>query len=87
VRLLLTDLDMPSLGGRELAIVIHRLRPDLPVIVMSGGIAQNNQSYREYATAFLPKPFTAEGLLSIVRQTLDKADAEVPPAASVIVET
>jgi len=86
VRLLLTDLDMPSLGGRELSIALRRLRPDLPVIVMSGGITQTDPRYDEYATAYIPKPFTVESLLSIVRQTLDEAGAGVPPAALPMVE-
>ena len=86
VRLLLTDLEMPSLGGRELSIALRRLRPDLPVIVMSGGFTQTDQRYKEYATAYMPKPFTVESLLSVVRQTLDEVGAKVPPAASCMVE-
>ena len=78
VRLVLTDSDMPILGGAALAAALCRLKPGLPVVSMSGGGSHGN-AHKEFTTAFLAKPFQAETLLSIVRRTLDDAR---PPASS-----
>jgi len=79
VRLLLTDLQMPLLGGPALASALHRLRPDLPVIAMSGSADPGSRAPIPGFTAYLAKPFQAETLLSIVRATLDESPL---PAAS-----
>lgn len=71
VKLLLTDLQMPVLGGPALAAALRRMRPDLPVIAMSGADSRGSAVYKEFTTAFLAKPFLAETLLSLVRRTLD----------------
>ena len=75
VRLLLTDLQMPVLGGEALLAVIHRLQPLLPVVVMSGLEAASNPADAAPGPAFLAKPFRAETLLALVRLTLDRAQA------------
>jgi two-component system cell cycle sensor histidine kinase/response regulator CckA len=71
--LLLTDVVMPHMSGRQLAQRLREKRPNLPVLLMSGynddaavrdGVLQN-----EYA--FLQKPFTPEVLARRVRETLD----------------
>jgi two-component system CheB/CheR fusion protein len=70
--LLLTDVVMPELGGRELAEAALKLRPGLKVVFMSGhtqdvilkeGVQQG--------AAFLHKPFTPMQLAEKVRETLD----------------
>jgi CheY-like chemotaxis protein len=72
IDLLLTDVVMPELGGRELAEAALELRPGLKVVFMSGhtqdvilkeGVQQG--------AAFLHKPFTPMQLAEKVRQTLD----------------
>jgi len=83
VRLLLTDLQMPMLGGPALVAALHRINPDLPVVAMSGaGSKMGSAVHKEFTTAFLAKPFQAETLLSIVRRTLDETRPLVssPPA-------
>lgn len=72
VRLLLTDLQMPLLGGPALVTALRRLQPSLPVIAMSGAASRNSYvKNNEFTSAFLAKPFQAETLLSVVRDTLD----------------
>lgn len=71
VRLLLTDSDMPILGGAALAAALRRLRPTLPVICMSGAASVGNDRGKGSSTVLLPKPFRAEALLSIVHRVLD----------------
>jgi two-component system, cell cycle sensor histidine kinase and response regulator CckA len=66
--LLLTDVVMPRMSGRELAERVHKLYPDLPVLYMSGysdGQLTDQQLLAE-GTHLLPKPFTATDLLHAV---------------------
>jgi len=72
IDLLVTDVVMPELGGRELAEAALKLRPGLKVVFMSGhtqdvilkeGVQQG--------AAFLHKPFTPMQLAQKVRDTLD----------------
>jgi PAS domain S-box-containing protein len=73
VDLLLTDVIMPQMSGRELADELKALRPDLKVLFMSGYtddvIAQHG--ILDLATEFLQKPFTHETLGRKVREVLD----------------
>ena len=74
VDLLLTDVIMPGLNGRELADLLQPERPEMRVISMSGyaGDAIENHGVLAEGVAFLPKPFTLEDLLRKVRQVLDQ---------------
>jgi PAS domain S-box-containing protein len=78
VRLLITDNDMPVLGGTALVAALRRQRPHLPVIMISGGGNQTRDPYGPTATSFLAKPFTADALLTIVRQALDDVPSTAP---------
>jgi two-component system, chemotaxis family, CheB/CheR fusion protein len=72
IDLLVTDVVMPELGGRELAEGALKLRPDMKVLFMSGHT--HDVLLREgirKGTAFLQKPFTPAGLAQKVRDTLD----------------
>jgi PAS domain S-box-containing protein len=83
VRLLLTDLDMPIVGGAALTAALRRLNPALPVIAMSGGITQTDTSYKGFASSYLAKPFVANALLAIVRKTLDEAASTCSSSESI----
>jgi two-component system, chemotaxis family, CheB/CheR fusion protein len=74
IDLLVTDVVMPELGGRELAEAALKLRPALKVMFMSGhtqDVVLKEGIQR--GTAFLQKPFTATGFAQKVRATLDSA--------------
>ncbi len=71
VRLVLTDQHMPLLGSAGLLTALHRIKPGVPVIEMSGFNGGESPSRSPFSTAFLAKPFQAETLLSIVRSALD----------------
>jgi len=74
IHLLVTDLVMPNIGGRELAQRLIPLRPNIKVLFMSGysehsalDIALTNQP-----AIVLQKPFSLDALARNVRQVLDE---------------
>jgi CheY-like chemotaxis protein len=73
VDLLLTDVVMPSMGGRELVDRLRERRPDLKVIFTSGyaDSALLHRGVLDSSTRFLNKPFTAEALMRKARRVLD----------------
>jgi CheY-like chemotaxis protein len=72
IDLLVSDVAMPELGGRELAEGALRLRPGMRVMFMSGyhEDAVLKDGVR-HGTAFLQKPFTPFALALKVREALD----------------
>jgi PAS domain S-box-containing protein len=76
IDLLLTDVIMPRMNGRELAQMLGSLRPELKVIYMSGYTddAVLRQGIHELHTAFLQKPFGLSALARKVRDTLGRID-------------
>jgi two-component system, cell cycle sensor histidine kinase and response regulator CckA len=72
VRLVLLDMTMPILGGAEAATELRRIRPDIPIIAMSGyGDIEVLQHFsRAGVDDFLPKPFNPDQLAAKVRDAL-----------------
>jgi signal transduction histidine kinase len=69
--LLITDLAMPRIDGRELAERAADLRPGLPVLFMSGHPDEaTRRVLMEADRPYLQKPFTAEELLSRLEEIL-----------------
>ncbi|HET6194688.1 MAG TPA: ATP-binding protein, partial [Acetobacteraceae bacterium] len=77
IHLLVSDLVMPRLSGRELMTQLRRQRPAIAVLLMSGYV--DDAALAEFTPqpgiAFLEKPFTAPALLGKVRQVLGQAAA------------
>jgi len=73
IDLLLTDVVLPDRNGRTLAETVHRLRPQLPVIYMSGYTdnAISDQGVLEPGMRFLEKPVSSAVLLRAIRSALD----------------
>ena len=74
IHLLMTDLVMPKLAGREMAERILALRPELRVLFMSGYTEDVIvlQGVESASANFLQKPFTLAGLTNKVREVLDR---------------
>ena len=73
IELLLTDVIMPGMNGRELARILAETRPRMRVLYMSGytDAAISQQGILAPGTAFLSKPFTPDVLARKVREVLD----------------
>lgn len=74
IDLVLTDVEMPTLGGRGMVDELHELSPGLRVLFMSGYTDNEilRRGIRTSETEFLQKPFTAEALCAAVRSVLSK---------------
>jgi two-component system cell cycle sensor histidine kinase/response regulator CckA len=74
IHLLLTDVVMPGLNGRELATRLANLRPDARVIFMSGYTddAVTRHGVLEPGSAYVQKPFTPDAIARKVREVLDR---------------
>jgi len=74
VQLMLTDVVMPGMNGKELAKRLEELRPEIKVLFMSGytdnAIVHNG--LLDKGIAFIPKPLTPMGLARKVREVLNK---------------
>ena len=73
IHVLLTDLEMPGMDGRELASALQRRRPGMGVLYLSGHIddlddnARRNPQHRD----FLMKPVTLQELSSSIARLIE----------------
>jgi len=73
IDLLLTDVIMPKLNGKDLSAIIRKDRPDLRVIFMSGYTADviHKSDIERIDGRFIQKPFSNEDLLKTIREILE----------------
>jgi PAS domain S-box-containing protein len=76
----LLDITMPVTGGSEAFRLIREIRPDVPIILMSGF---NEDSAREdlgarARTGFIQKPYSVASLVATVRASLEKQVGDAP---------
>ena len=84
IDLVLCDVILPEMSGHELGRRIAAVRPELPILYMSGypGLEVVERGLIAHDAPFIEKPFTAGGLANAIRGLLDTdgAKAHVAPA-------
>jgi CheY-like chemotaxis protein len=78
MELLITDVVMPRMNGRELALELRVKHPHLKVLYLSGHIGRASVSVAELGpnTSFLSKPFSSEALARKIRLLLESPPPE-----------
>jgi two-component system KDP operon response regulator KdpE len=70
--LLILDLTLPDATGWDVAAWLESLTTPVPIVVISGGTPDAAHLQRFHPVAFLPKPFGADDLLTVVEEHLTK---------------
>ena len=78
VHLLLSDVEMPLLSGPDLGQELKATRPDLRVMLMSGGSNSGNLLVLNYGWAYIQKPFVASKLVEMINHVLHSPDRSQP---------
>lgn len=75
IHLMVTDVIMPGMTGREAAGELLRFRPEMKVLYVSGYTQEAIVRHGDFGpgTVFLSKPFTSEALLRKCRELLDES--------------
>ncbi len=86
IDLLLTDIVMPNMGGKQLAERLTAARPSTRVLYTSGyaGDAIANHGVLDEGIALIQKPYTLDMLLQTVRQVID---GQLPEGGAVMLDT
>ncbi len=74
IHLVLSDVVMPHMSGRQLAERLHDVRPDLPVLFMSGYTddAIVRHGVLESETDFIQKPYSPDALVQRIREIMER---------------
>ena len=81
IRLVITDVHMPTIDGAALSHILQRFKPGLAILAMSGlssASGSEAEAPGQFASDFLAKPFKPEALLSKVHALLQRS---CPPPA------
>jgi YesN/AraC family two-component response regulator len=78
IDLVITDIVMPLVNGRELIKHFKLIKPSVKVIAISGYDIWGTERKDKDINAYIRKPFEGIYLLSIVRRVLDSAPAQFP---------
>ena len=75
IALVLTDMAMPIMDGRELILALKAINPAVRIVASSGltSIAGMAQAIRDGAEQFVPKPYTGDALLRVLQAVLNPA--------------
>jgi len=79
INLLMTDVVLPEMSGRDLAGEMVKIRPDIRTLFMSGYTADiiTRQGVLDKSVHFVQKPFTFDSLARKVREAMGARNAEV----------
>lgn len=74
IRAVLLDLSMPRMDGKEAFVEMHRLKPEVPIVLLSGYNEKDSRNHLpddEGWAGFLAKPFKPLALVEKIREVLD----------------
>ena len=77
IDLLLSDVDMPRMSGPDLGEALKKERPDMHVMLMSGG-SNGNLLVLNYGWAYIQKPFLTVKLIQMITDVLDSPNRSQP---------
>ena len=72
IDLVLLDVVMGKMSGREVFTEIRKVRPDMKVLFCSGNRVDIPEAVEEAKAAFIQKPYSLSELLRGIRQMLDR---------------
>ena len=72
--LMMLDIKMPKMNGMEILKQVKKLKPSLPVIIVTGykSVEMAEEALRNGAADYLPKPFDSQKILKVVAETIRK---------------
>ncbi|MDY6843250.1 MAG: response regulator [Thermodesulfobacteriota bacterium] len=84
--IVLTDIRMPGIDGMKILRDIKRLKPSLPVLIITGyaSVKSAVQAMKLGAMDYLEKPFTPDELLNAIHSALDMATTQKPEKQDII---
>ena len=83
------DINMPDMDGIALMKRIRELRPQMPILIITGygDIPMASKAFKAGAVDFIEKPLTEESLLPAVREALDKLPPDDTPDINLLTKT
>jgi two-component system cell cycle sensor histidine kinase/response regulator CckA len=79
IHLVITDIVMPLMQGKELIQNLKTIKPDIKIVAISGYSDEKISRDNTMIDEFIKKPFEVYQLLSSVRRVLDTGIKEIPP--------
>jgi DNA-binding response OmpR family regulator len=67
---------MPKISGRRMVAEMLKIRPDIPVIMITGRETDDKIFYESGAGSVIRKPFSRDELGTRIRETLDKKNSK-----------
>ena len=77
IDLLLSDVDIPGMSGPDLGEALKKQRPDIHVMLMSGG-SNGNLLVLNYGWAYIQKPFLTVKLIQMITDVLSSPNRSQP---------
>ncbi len=77
IHLLLSDVDMPGMSGPDLGEALKKERPEMNVMLMSGG-SNGNLLVLNYGWAYIQKPFLTVKLIQMITDVLHSPNRSQP---------
>ena len=66
--LVITDLGMPEMSGWDLARAIKKIKPDMPVLLITGWVVDLDEEQKKLVNGVIAKPFSRDSISSAISQ-------------------